>query len=135
MAPERPRPVFMQAPAFPSVLIDAHTAVATKMSLAETLAYMQRRLEQGLEIVGEIVLRIVQELGDARGRELLERVQFATWGVPVPRRRTELETLPSIERRHRLPDLARDVERGLGPVRRHAAAAPARDMLTSIAGC
>jgi flavin-dependent dehydrogenase len=134
MAPERPRPVFLQAPAFPSVLIDAHTTVATKMTLDETLAYMQRRLEQGLEIIGEIVLRIVQELGDERGRQLLERVQFATWGVPVPRRRTELETLPSIERRHRLPDLARDVERGLGPVRRHAAAAPARDMLVSIAG-
>jgi hypothetical protein len=30
-------------------------------------------------------------------------------------------------RRHRLPDLARDVERGLGPVRRHAEAAAARD--------
>jgi hypothetical protein len=52
----------------------------------------------------------------------------------VPRRRTQLESLPSIERRHRLPDLARDVERGLGPVRRHTAAALARDMLVSIAG-
>ena len=37
-----------------------------------------------------------------------------------------VEELVGLERRHRLPDLARDVERGLGPVRRHAQAAAAR---------
>jgi len=134
MAPARPQPVFLQAPAFPSVLIEAHTAVAAKMTFAETLAYMERRLQQGIEIVGEIVLRIIQELGPQRGKELLDQVDFATWGVPIPRTRLEVEGLSSLQRRHRMPDLARDVERGLGPVRRHTAAREARAMLAACAG-
>jgi hypothetical protein len=42
-----------------------------------------------------------------------------------------LEKLPSIQRRHTLPDIARDVERGLGPVRRHADAAAAREVVAA----
>ena len=129
LAPERPLAVFKQSPAFPSVLIEAHVAVATKMSPAETLAYMQLRLAQGHEILGEIVLRIVQELGPERGKTLLDQVQFWTWGVQVAAARFEVEQLTGLERRHRLPALARDVERGLGPVRRHADAAQAREVL------
>jgi flavin-dependent dehydrogenase len=131
MAPQQPTPLFMNAPAFPSVLIDAHTAVATKMSFEETLAYMQRRLAQGHEIVAEIVLRIAQELGPELSQDLLRQVHFATWDVPIDRRRLELEKLPSIQRRHTLPDIARDVERGLGPVRRHADAAAAREVVAA----
>jgi len=129
MAPERPMPVFKQAPAFPSVLIDAHVAVAQKMTTPETLAYISRRLEQGHEIIGELVLRIVQELGPERAQQLLDRVQFWSWGVRVGKERFEVEELVGLQRRHSLPDLARDVERGLGPVRRHAQAAAARELL------
>lgn len=129
MAPERPTAVFKMAPAFPSVLIEAHTAVARKMPQAEALAYVQMRLEQGLEIIGELVLRIVQELGPEKGQQLLETVQFGTWGVPIAPARLELEARIGLQRRHNLPDLARDVERGLGPVRRHPEAAAARELL------
>jgi flavin-dependent dehydrogenase len=132
-APEPQRAVFLQAPAFPSVLIEAHTAVGSTMSVAEALAYMEHRLAQGLEIIGEIVLRIVQSIGPEHGRALLEEVKFASWKVPIPRQRLALEGLPSLERRHKLPDLARDVERGLGPVRRHTDAASARELLLAHA--
>ncbi len=129
MAPERPMAVFKQAPAFPSVLIEAHVAVAQKMSTTDTLAYIAHRLEQGHELIGEFVLRIVQELGPEQAQTLLDEVKFWTWGVQVAPARLQIENLTGLERRHRLPDLARDVERGLGPVRRHARAAAAREML------
>ncbi|HEX5050133.1 MAG TPA: tryptophan 7-halogenase [Planctomycetota bacterium] len=129
MAPERPAAVFKQAPAFPSVLIDAHVATAQKMTTAEAHDYIAHRLAQGHEIVAELVLRIVQELGPEQAQKLLDEVQFWTWGVPISPARLELETRSGLARRHNLPDLARDVERGLGPVRRHAQAAAARELL------
>lgn len=131
-APEAPRAVFLQAPAFPSVLIEAHTAVAKKMTYEETVAYMEHRLAQGLEIIGEIVLRIVQNVGPEIGKQLLEQVKFATWGVPIQAHRLDLEGLSGLERRHQLPSLARDVERGLGPVTRHADAKQARELLALL---
>lgn len=133
MAPERPEPVFKNAPAFPSVLIDAHIATGKKMTFEETLAYLDLRLGQAHEIVAELVLRIVQELGPERGQELLAAVQFSHWGVTVSPARLEIEAKKGLERRHTLPDIARDVERGLGPVRRHARAAEARELLVPAA--
>jgi len=129
MAPERPEPVFKNAPAFPSILIDAHVATGQKMTFDETMAYLDMRLAQGEEIVGELVLRIVQELGPERGQELLDAVQFSHWGVHISTARLEIEAKKGLERRHTLPDIARDVERGLGPVRRHPRAAEARELL------
>lgn len=129
MAPERPAPVFKQAPAFPSILIDAHVATGKKMTFPEVLSYLEMRVAQGHEIIAELVLRIVQELGPERGQQLLDEVQFSTWGVPISPSRLELEGKTGLARRHALPDIARDVERGLGPVRRHPQAAEARELL------
>jgi 2-polyprenyl-6-methoxyphenol hydroxylase-like FAD-dependent oxidoreductase len=119
MAPERPAPVFRGAPAFPSILIDAHVATEQKMSFDATIAYLDMRLGQSHEIIAEQVLRIVQELGPERGRQLLDECEFSSWGVPICPKRIEIEHLSGIERRHTMPAVARDVERGLGPVRRH----------------
>jgi flavin-dependent dehydrogenase len=129
MAPERPTPVFRGAPAFPSILIDAHVATRKEMSLPETLAYLDLRLAQGHEIIAEQVMRIVQELGPERAQQLLDEVKFHEWDVPVCPRRAELESKAGLERRHKLPAIARDVERGLGPVRRHPQAAQALELL------
>lgn len=131
MAPEVPQPIFKQAPAFPSVLIDCHLAVGKKMTVPETLDYLKMRLGQAHEIAAELVLRIVQELGPVRGQELLATVEFAKWGVPVSQARLEVEAKKGLERRHTLPDLARDVERGLGPIRRHEGAAAARELFAT----
>jgi hypothetical protein len=129
MAPERPTPVFKGAPAFPSVLIDAHVATGQAMTFEETLAYFELRLAQGLEIVAEMVLRICMELGPEQSRKLLDLVEFPAWEVPISQQRIEIERLGSIARRHALPPLARDVERGLGPVRRHPQALQALELL------
>lgn len=129
MAPERPTAVFRGAPAFPSILIDAHIATGKQMDYEETLAYLEMRLAQGHEIIAEQVLRIVQELGPERGKQLLDEVEFWSWDVPICGKRVEVEHLTSLERRHALPPIARDVERGLGPIRRHPQWAQSLELL------
>lgn len=132
MAPDEQDGTFRSVPTFPSVLIDAHIAVADKMTPEQTQNYIAWRLGQAEEIAGELILRITQELGPERAAELLEEVRFATWGIPIRAERVALEELPSLERRKRLPELARDVERSLGPVRRHPEAAKVRELLVSL---
>ena len=127
--PERPTPVFRGAPAFPSVLIEAHIATSRTMTFPETLDYLAMRMAQGEEIVGEQVMRIVQELGPERGKQLLDEVNFWDWGIKISPERVALEGSSGLERRHHLPQIARDVERGLGPVRRHPESAAALQML------
>ncbi|MFY9344919.1 MAG: tryptophan 7-halogenase [Planctomycetota bacterium] len=129
MAPERPTPVFKGAPAFPSVLIDAHIATGKTMTVDETLAYLDLRCKQGHEIIAEQIMRIAQELGPERTQQLLDAIEFPAWNVPICPHRVELENLSGLERRHKLPPIARDVERGLGPVRRHPQAAQALELL------
>lgn len=131
LAPEEPDGTFRPVPAFPSVLIDAHLAVADRMTTEETAAYLAKRVAQAEELAGELVLRIVQELGPEKGAALLDEVRFATWGVGVSEERLAMETLGSLERRKALPELARDAERTLGPVRRHPEAARARALFAN----
>lgn len=106
-------------PQFPSVLIDAHCALARSMSVDETLAYMQKRLEEAEEIFAELIFRIMQELGPELGKALWTRVEADTWDLHITERRLELEALEGRTRRRALPELVRDIERCLGQPRRH----------------
>jgi len=130
LAPQgTPEPIYRQLPLFPSVLVEAHVAVVQRMTPEETLAYMRLRAGQGAEIVGEIVLRIVQELGPELGRELLEKLDFDRWKVGIPLERLAVEGRASMARRRGLSVVARDVAHSLGTIHRHAAAARARELL------
>ena len=117
-------------PVFPSLLVDAHIAVGRTMAPDEGLAYVTERADQAREIVGELVLRALLELGPEQGRELLQRARFAEWELPIPPERLELEALDARTRRRRLSPVAVDVERNLGPPRRHHAAGAALELLT-----
>ena len=117
-------------PVFPSLLVDAHIAVGRTMPLDEGLAYVTERADQAREVVGELVLRALQELGPEPGRELLLRSRFAEWELPIPAERLALEELDARARRRRLSPVAVDVERNLGPLRRHPQAAQARELIT-----
>ncbi len=128
-----PAPVMMPLPMFPSVLVDAHIAVGQKMAYDESLAYVRERVAQGREIAGELMVRLVQELGPELGAQLLERVGFPSWDLDISAERLEAETYDSMSRRKALSPIARDVERNLGTVRRHPQAAQARDLL--LQGC
>ncbi len=129
LEPPRHQAVMRPIPVFPSVLVEAHIAAGRPMSYDEVLAYVQKRIEQGREIVVEMVLRIVQELGPEKAQELLERVRYAEWRLSVPPERLVAEAHDSRTRRHHLSEIARDVQRNLGPVRRHPAAPAARELL------
>ncbi|MEE9385368.1 MAG: NAD(P)/FAD-dependent oxidoreductase, partial [Nannocystaceae bacterium] len=93
MAPEGPTAGFVSMPSFPSLLVDAHLALQDKMSPAQTLEYMKSRAVQGQEILAELLLRIVQELGPSQGKELLARAGAADWGLEFGVERLDQEVL------------------------------------------
>ena len=118
-------------PTFPSLLADAHIAIGREMSIDEALAYVAERADQAREVAGELVLRAVQEVGPELGRELLLRSRFPEWELSIPPARLDLEALDARTRRRRLSPVAVDVESNLGPMRRHADAAQALELLLS----
>ena len=124
---------FYGAPHFPSVHIDAHIKVGEKMTLAETLAYMQERIGQAEEAAVEIVLRTLQVVGPKIGRQLLEESGFASWGLCIPAERLEVEMMRGQARRKRMSIMARDAERTLGRASRHEDADRALELLTASA--
>jgi len=119
LAPESPRPGFVGMPTYPSLLVETHLDLQKKMTPEETLEYLRMRKAQANEIVAELVVRLVAELGPERGRMLLERVPLGRVGLQFDEARLTAEGLGSVERRHALSPIARDVERNLGRFDRH----------------
>jgi flavin-dependent dehydrogenase len=132
-APEPQQARFIGAPHFPSVLIDAHTKVGQKLGRAELLEYLQKRIGQIEEIAGEIVLRVVQQVGPGLGRQLLVSVDFPAWSLQISPDRLANEGRTGHARRTRLSTIARDLERTLGKITPHAEAARARELLMPTA--
>jgi hypothetical protein len=84
--------------------------------------------------VAELVLRVVQEVGPELAPALLEQAGYRDWNLPIESGRLSLEQLRGLTRRRALSSIARDVERTLGPVWRHEAAAGARELLRTGGG-
>ncbi|HEB88039.1 MAG TPA: NAD(P)/FAD-dependent oxidoreductase [Deltaproteobacteria bacterium] len=112
--PAPSRPGFRGMPGFPSVLIDAHLALQNEWNPEETLAYVRMRLEQAEEIAGELLLRVMDEVGAERVDALVERVGAADWGIRIAEERVAATGTIGLARRRALRPLARDVERTLG---------------------
>ncbi len=125
----RQDPVFIGAPHFPSVLIDAHTKTGEKMTVDELLEYLHKRVDQLQEIAGELLLRAIQEVGPENAPRLLEACKYDQWQVDISAERLETESLKGHPRRIRLTTIARDLERTVGKIRPHAQAAEARALL------
>ena len=132
MAPEEQRAEFVGAPAFPSILVDAHMATGERWSPEQTLAYMQMRAPQAEEAVAEMVLRVVQTLGPVLGAELLEKSEFQKIGVTISQHRLEGETKIGLARREHMTQMQRDVERTLGRIHYHPDADKARELLLGM---
>ncbi len=124
-----PEPTFRLMPVFPSMLVDAHIAVGRRMTPPETLDYMRVCAKQAEEMASELVLRVVQELGPEVGEQLLDRLQLDRLQVEIAPERLEIESAGSLVRHRRLSTIAKDIERSLGPVRRHPEAVSARELL------
>jgi hypothetical protein len=100
--------------------VDSHIAVGERWSAAETLNYMRMRAAQAAEILIELLVRCLQELGPEQGARLLVRVGAGAWNLgPVAPTRIEAETLTGRARRRALPAMTQDIEHVLGPVPRH----------------
>ncbi|MGB8221411.1 MAG: NAD(P)/FAD-dependent oxidoreductase [Polyangiales bacterium] len=114
LAPHPPEACFEDLPAFPSILVDTHLALQEKMTPSETLAYLRKRAREGEEIVTELVVRVLSQLGEANSKELASRLGLERWSLRIPIARIRAEKTKGLARRRALSPLARDVERSLG---------------------
>ncbi len=114
LTPAPSRPGFRGMPGFPSVLIDAHMALQNEWNPEETLDYIRMRLEQAEEIAGELLLRVMDEVGPEKVDTLLEMAGVADWGIRIADERLAATDTIGLGRRRALRPLARDVERTLG---------------------
>lgn len=104
---------FVPLPMFPSVLADQHVALEQELSVEETYAKMERDLLTGKELVAEIVVHALRDLGPELAREYGRMVGLTELDLPLAERDT-LDALPRRERLESLPRIARDLERALG---------------------
>ncbi len=132
--PEPPVPGFRGMPSFPSVLVDAHLALQRSLTVEETLAYMRSRLVEGEEIVAEILLRVLDEVGEAHAEAVCEEARVAKWDLRVDDARIEAMDTVGLARRKALRPLARDVERTLGKSPGRVSKATVRRLLAPLLG-
>ncbi|TPV96832.1 MAG: NAD(P)/FAD-dependent oxidoreductase [Myxococcales bacterium FL481] len=118
MRPEAPEAGFLALPSFPSLLVDSHMALERQMNPEETLAYMEREAKVGVEILAELLLRVVSECEVEQARQLLDRIDARHWGLAYTRDRLDAEAKVGLSRRRALSKVARDVERSLGRARK-----------------
>jgi flavin-dependent dehydrogenase len=104
-------------PTFPSMLVDGHLALQRKMTVPETLEYMEGQLELAEQLFNELVLRVLEELGPELGQRMWSEIGADAWGIGPSPTRTAAEALSGRARRRALPHVARDAERTLGPPR------------------
>ncbi len=114
VAPEAPRPGFRGMPIFPSVLIDAHLALQNKWNKDETIAYMKSRLAEAEEIVGELLLHVLSEVGEDKVDAVCDKAGVDGWELRIDGARIDASDTVGLARRKALRPLARDVERTLG---------------------
>ncbi|MCA9605727.1 MAG: tryptophan 7-halogenase [Myxococcales bacterium] len=104
-------------PAIPSMLANLHLDLEKAMTPAEALAYFEEKAQAAEEVLTDLLLRAITELGPERGQALVEAIGAREWPLAGLRERVDAERGDRKKRRKRLPKLARDIERTLGPAR------------------
>jgi flavin-dependent dehydrogenase len=132
LSPSPTRAGFRGMPGFPSVLIDAHLALQNKLSPSEAFDYIRMRLGQAEEIAGEMLIRVLDEVGQDNADELLERIDIWSWGIRISDKRVAANDTIGLARRRALPLLARDVERTMGKPAKNIDEATIRRLLARI---
>lgn len=116
----RPRP-FVPLPMFPSFLADQHLSLQEPRSAEEALARAEADLPKADAVLTELLIRALYSVGAGGAQRLGEGLGLSDWAPPLDPARLALDRLPRAERKARLPSLARDLERALGPQRREEA--------------
>jgi len=132
LVPSRMQSGFRGMPGFPSVLIDAHRALQNKWSTEETLEYIRMRLAEAEEIAGEMLLRVMDEVGPSNVDKLVEMAGVYDWGIRLADARVAATGSIGLARRRKLRPLARDVERTLGRPPKNIDEATLRRVLGSL---
>ena len=130
--PSRPSPGFRGIFGFPSVLIDAHMALQNKWTPSETLDYVRMRLAQAEEIAGELLIRVMDDVGEEAVDEFVAGLDVPRWGIRISDKRITANDEIGLARRRALPLLARDVERTMGKPIRNINEATLRRVLADI---
>ena len=130
--PSRPSPGFRGIFGFPSVLIDAHMALQNEWNPEETLDYVRMRLAQAEEIAGELLIRVIDDVGEEHADAFVERLDVPSWGIRISDKRISAQDEIGLARRRALPLLARDVERTMGKPVRNIDEATIRRVLAAI---
>jgi hypothetical protein len=74
----------------------------------------------------------MDEVGEERVDELVERIGVQKWGIHISDKRVSAHEKIGLARRHALPLLARDVERSMGKPARNIGEATIRRVLAPI---
>jgi hypothetical protein len=102
------------------------------MTPAETLAYMKGRAIEGEEIVAEIVLRALFEVGEDKAREVFERAGVGKFRIRISEERLDASPTIGLARRRALSPIARDVERTLGRPRTNTSEETVRALVAPL---
>lgn len=128
--PER-RHVVM--PPIPSMLANLHLDLEKAMSPDETLAYMEEKADLAEELLTEMLLRAIVELGGEAGASLTSALDVSEWKLRGLEPRLEAERGGRRGRRKRISRLVRDLERTIGPASPRHPADTALDDAVAVA--
>ncbi|MEM9191873.1 MAG: tryptophan 7-halogenase [Myxococcota bacterium] len=106
---------FIPLPLPLSTLADKHQDLLARRSPEATMAAMKADLQTGRELLTELILAALRDLGEARAREFGELARLEDF--PLDPARLDAEALSRRERVQAIPAIARDLERALGRTR------------------
>jgi hypothetical protein len=105
---------FVPLPLFPSVLADRHLEIVQRRTPDEVEARMNADIATGRELVTELIVHALRDLGPERAAEFGRLTDLPSWSWTPSLERLEADDLGRRERRDKLPRIARDLERALG---------------------
>ncbi len=117
LATDAPDGRAIMLPPVPSLLANLHLDLDKEMSFDEVHAYMTEKLALAYEVLAEIELRAVWELGPERAEIWKNNVELGG----VAHERVAAESSEGGARRRSLSLVARDMERCLGRINKHTA--------------
>jgi len=108
------RKAFVGLPPYPCFLTDQHMALAEPAKGDALIPRLESHIALGEEVLRELFLRALVEVGSAGAAELGRVVGLKAWAPAIDAERVALEELPRAERNRRIPSVTRDMDRAFG---------------------
>jgi flavin-dependent dehydrogenase len=124
--------VHVTLPPIPSLLANLHLDLEKAMTPDETHAYMVEKLALAEELLRELLLRALIELGPAQGAALARAADVDAWEARIGEARIAAEDAEGGSRRRRLSLVARDFERCVGRALRHPEVGSVRALVEAV---